>query len=166
MSSWHEHKQNLHSVITNYRNQLQKQSNNTTIIRSEARAKDHRKPHEHVNKVAAPVVLLTCHASVSLSFCVPHTHTQASLAQQGCPDPCCLRYLTRRLINIEMTSGKEVQRFTSGERQEGGGMEKGGWRSDSTGGEEGGKKEGKTVGEREGEIRKERMSRGADEGDK
>lgn len=31
-----------------------------------------------------------------------------------------LRYLTRRLINIEMTLGREVQRFTSGERRKAG----------------------------------------------
>lgn len=51
------------------------------------------------------------------------------------------RYLTRRLINIEMTSGREVQRLTSGERQEAGmgdgGEENGG--SDSARGEEGGR---------------------------
>lgn len=31
-----------------------------------------------------------------------------------------LHYLTRRLINIEMTLGREVQRFTSGERRKAG----------------------------------------------
>lgn len=92
--------------------------------------------------MTGPIILLTCYASVCLlaCVCVSRTHRHA-LAQQGCPDPCCLRYLTRRLINIEMTSGKEVQRFTSGERQEEGRMEKGGGRrSDSAGGEKGGRR--------------------------
>lgn len=37
-----------------------------------------------------------------------------------------LRYLTRRLINIEMTLGREVQHFTSGKRWKGGKPERGG----------------------------------------
>lgn len=63
------------------------------------------------------------HPSHLLCQCVSvsHAHTQTLWHAKGVRDPCCLRYLTRRLINIEMTSGKEVQRFTSGVRQEGGG---------------------------------------------
>lgn len=67
--------------------------------------------------------------------CVARTHTDTHWHGKGVRDPCCLRYLTRRLINIEMTSGKEVQRFTSGVRQEGGREDGGRRRSDSTGGE-------------------------------
>lgn len=66
--------------------------------------------------MTGPIILLTCYASV----CLCPTHADTHWHGKGVRDPCCLHYLTRRLINIEMTSGKEVQRFTSGLRQEGG----------------------------------------------
>lgn len=56
--------------------------------------------------VTGPIILRTFSASMCVWVCV-----------RGL---CCLRYLTRKLINIEMTSGRGVQCFTSGERQEGG----------------------------------------------
>lgn len=62
--------------------------------------------------MTGPIILLTFSASMCVWVCV-----------RGL---CCLRYLTRKLINIEMTSGR-VQCFTSGERQEGG-KEAGEWR--------------------------------------
>lgn len=67
--------------------------------------------------MTGPIILLTFCQYVCVCVCV-----------RGL---CCLRYLTRRLINIEMTSGREVQRLTSGERQEGG--REGSWRKENRG---------------------------------